>query len=310
MCIHHSDIGSRHRLDRRGFLRTSAAAGVLGALALAGSAPAHAEQSYPLPVESVSIQLYTLRELLDQDFDGVLARLAEIGYRTVEHPGLLHGKTPREFRTALDTHGLHATSGHHQIFPYDEAKWRQAIADAVTLGQRYMVESIPLFAIPSYFAQANLTTAELWHDYARQVNRAAALAADAGLEVGVHNHATEFRPLPDDPGRTGFDILLAETDPATVHFELDVYGPLTVGVDPVSVIARAPARFRQLHIKDMAADGSITDPGTGIIDFTRILREAHDLGVDIREYIIEQDNAGRGALLTAQRGYDLLSKRS
>ncbi|WP_220136481.1 TIM barrel protein [Streptomyces himalayensis] len=305
----------RELVSRRGFLKAGAAAAVLGTAGAVGTPTAFAasdsapQQQRPqrdkhrVPHEAVSIQLYTMRDLMDADLEATFAGLAAIGYRKVEQAGF-HGRTAREFKAALDAYGLHATSGHQSPYPYDESRWRKMIEDAYILGQRYMVEPLPAFIATGLFSPL-VPPSLAWGQYAQDLNKAAEQARIFGIEVGYHNHNPEFLPLPDDPSRTGYDILLAETDPGLVHFELDIYWAWRAGQDPVELLEAHPTRFRQFHVKDMDENGNITAPGTGVIDFARVFQAAADLG--ITEYIIEQDNAGQSAMETARLGFDLLS---
>ncbi|MFP1625237.1 TIM barrel protein [Streptomyces sp. 5K101] len=305
----------RALLGRRGFLKAGAAAAVLGTAGTAGAPSAVAapdavpqeqrpqRDKHRVPPEAVSIQLYTMRELMDADLDGTFAGLAAIGYRKVEQAGF-HGRTAREFKRALDAHGLRATSGHQSPYPYDESRWRKMIEDAFILGQRYMVEPLPAFIATGLVSPLSPPSLA-WGQYAHDLNKAAEQAGIFGIEVGYHNHNVEFLPLPDDPGRTGYDILLAETDPGLVHFELDLYWAWRAGQDPVELLEAHPTRFRQFHVKDMDENGDITAPGAGVIDFARVFQAAANLG--ITEYIVEQDNAGQNAMETARLGFDLLS---
>jgi sugar phosphate isomerase/epimerase len=322
---------------RRGFLKATAAAVAVAASAgLSGTAVAgpRARRELPavaagrlaqageprrVPHEAISYQLYTASSQLSADVEGTLRALAAIGFPKVEHAGHA-GRTPNGFRAALDGAGLTASSGHSNVpFPYDEAAWKKVLDDAVVVGQRAVVEPLPRFAVPGLIPgqilsrtpiglTSGVTPGLAWQQFAHTLNRAAAVAAPLGISVGYHNHDVEFAPLPDMPGRTAFDVLLAETDPALVHFEMDLYWVTFAGADPVRLLSEHPTRFRRLHVKDMAADGSITAPGTGVIDFARIFRAAADAGAPIVEYIVEQDNAGAKALETAQLGFDLLSR--
>ncbi|MPY98010.1 MAG: TIM barrel protein [Actinophytocola sp.] len=307
MCIGYragTPANMRELVGRRGFLKASAATALLGtALAHDGRGrPARRGPKHRVPRDEISIQLYTMRERMDQDMDAVFAGLAAIGYRKVEQAGF-HGRSAKEFKAALDAHGLRATSGHHSVFPYEETRWRKSIEDAVILGQRYMVEPLPAFIAAGLVTPVSPPSV-VWGRYAEQLNQAAEQASYYGIEVGYHNHNPEFLPLPDAPDKIGYDILLAETDPKLVHFELDVYWSWYAEKDPVELLRAHPSRFRQLHVKDMDENGEITAPGTGVIDFGRIFRAAADLG--ITEYIIEQDNAGQDAMRSARLGYELL----
>jgi sugar phosphate isomerase/epimerase len=317
-------------VGRRGFLRGGAAAAAgLVAAGLLKSAPATAQvrpaagaaaaeatgtteetdstEAGRVPLERASIQLYSLRSLMDADLDEVLRGLVQIGYARVEHAGF-HGRDAATFRERLDAAGLASTSGHQSLpWPWDELRWRRTVDAAYTVGQRSIVEPLPMFALPGMAMTdlARLSPSVVWGRFAESLNEAATIAKVYGIDVGYHNHDVEFRPL-GVGSETAYDILLAETDPELVHFELDLYWAWKAEVDPVELLDAHPSRFRKLHVKDMDADGNITFPGEGLIDFARIFAAAEANGVDITDFIIEQDNAGAQGMRCAQLGYELL----
>lgn len=264
-----------------------------------------------IPRDSISIQLFTLREL--PDLDATLHALASIGYRKVELAGF-GTRTAAQFKAALDRAGLRASSGHAGIpQPFDASVWRQRVADAVTVGQRYIVDpASPITYFPpdgDVSKIRGLTTVAAWQQYAEDLNRAGAIAREAGLRFGFHNHFWEFAALDDDSPLVGYDILLAETDPRLVHFQLDLYWSWFAHRDPVHLIAYAGERIRQFHVKDMRYVDhapTFTDPGTGVIDFARIFRAAGQPRA--HEYIVERDDAGAAALRTARTGYGFLRR--
>jgi sugar phosphate isomerase/epimerase len=319
MCSGHDDTASREevaRLSRRGFLRAAAAtAAVVGASgALAAPALAREEPGgsggggrHRVPPDQISIQLYTLRDQLAIDLEGTLAALAEIGYTRVEHAGFV-GRTVEEFKAALDAAGLRATSGHVQIpQPFDPAAWSASLADANTLGSKYIVH--PFFGIDFGTGEVVRETAP-WRAFARDLNRAGRMARDAGLRLGYHNHNWEFFRLTDDPSRTAYDVLADTTDPDLVHLQLDLFWAVRGARDPVDLIRQNKGRVLQYHVKDMNQAGSFEDPGQGLIDFARIFRHSDEAGV--KEYIVERDDAGTpprepaDALDTARVGYQFL----
>jgi sugar phosphate isomerase/epimerase len=316
MCSGHDDTASREevaRLSRRGFLRTAAATAAVVGTSGALAAPALAREDsggggrHRVPRDQISIQLFTLRDQLAIDLEGTLAALAEIGYTRVEHAGFV-GRTVEEFKAALDAAGLRATSGHVQIpQPFDPAAWSASLADANTLGSRYIVH--PFFGINFATGEVTRTTAP-WQAFARDLNRAGAMARDAGLKLGYHNHNWEFFRLTDDPSRTAYDVLTDETDPDVVHLELDLFWATRGARDPVDLIKENKGRILQYHVKDMNQAGSFEDPGQGLIDFPRIFEHSKTAGVV--EYIVERDDAGSpprqpaDALITAEVGYDYL----
>jgi sugar phosphate isomerase/epimerase len=299
-------------LGRRGFLRSgavaAAAAGVAGTTAASAATATAATVSagqHRISPDQISIQLYTVRDALTADPAGTLARLAAIGYTKVEAAGTA-GLTAAQFRALLDRNGIRATSGHFAIpQPFNETTWRATLADARTLGCRYVVH--PFFGVD---ANGPIRDAAVWAAFARDLNQAGRIARSAGFDFGYHNHHYEFFPLADGSGRRGYDILTATADPRMVHLELDLYWSWRGTADPVDVIRAHRGRVRQFHVKDMNIESGFTDPGTGLIDFRRIFAESDVAGV--REYIVERDDAGTGnrapadALDTAAVGYQFL----
>jgi sugar phosphate isomerase/epimerase len=317
MCTGHDDTASREevaRLSRRGFLRTAAAtaaavgtSAALATPALAGQADDGRPDKGRVPPDQISIQLFTLRDQLAIDFEGTIAALHAIGYTRVEHAGFV-GRTVQEFKAVLDANDIVSTSGHVLIpQPFNAAAWSASLADANTLGSTYIVH--PFFGINFATGEVTRTTAP-WRAFAQDMNRAGRMARDAGLKLGYHNHNWEFFRLTDDPSRTAYDVLTAETDPDLVHLEMDLFWVTRGARDPVDLIKENKGRVLQYHVKDMNQAGSFTDPGQGLLDFPRIFEHSKTAGVV--EYIVERDDAGTSprlpadALTTAEVGYDFL----
>ncbi|GAA3343623.1 sugar phosphate isomerase/epimerase [Amorphoplanes nipponensis] len=256
-----STVSRRHLLGA-----AAAGAAAVGASAvLASPAEAGGRRLARVPRDKISVQLYTLRNQLAIDLPASLAELAEIGYTRVEHAGFV-GRTATEFRAALDAAGLRATSGHVGIpQPFNASTWQAALEDALIVGNKYIVH-------PYFGTGANgqpIRDGSVYRAFARDLNKAGALARRAGLSFGYHNHHNEF--LPQDGGRrTGYDILTRETDPGLVHLEVDLYWAFRGAHDPVDLIHANRGRIRQVHVKDLAVSGSFEDPGAGLIDFGRI----------------------------------------
>ncbi|MET0423606.1 MAG: sugar phosphate isomerase/epimerase [Actinoplanes sp.] len=293
-------------LNRRQLLGAAAATGAAAALTVPGTASAGGSSSRGrVPRDQISVQLYTLRNQLAIDLPGSLAELARIGYKRIEHAGFV-GRTAAQFRAALDTAGLRATSGHVGIpQPFDAATWQRALEDANIVGNKYIVH--PFFG---QGATGPIRDAAVYRAFAADLNKAGALARRAGLEFGYHNHHAEFlRQTGTD--LTGFDILTRETDPRLVHLEVDLFWAFRGAHDPVDLIKELRGRIRQVHVKDLDVSGSFADPGAGLIDFGRIFERSREAG--LIEYIVERDDAGspprtpEQALDTARVGFDYLA---
>jgi sugar phosphate isomerase/epimerase len=282
------------QLSRRDFL------GALGALALG---PGMMEANRPIArspnyLTRIGIQLYTVREILQQDFEGTLAALAGIGITEVELYSGLYERKAKDIRAILDRHGLSAPSGHVGL-PDLTDTLQQTIDNARALGQQYVVvASFP----------AEMHTVAGYTGAARALNAAGPKLRAAGLTLGFHNHADEFVPLEGERGpsgapRIGYDILLEQTDPSHVVMELDIYWIRKGRRDPLDYFARYPGRFHMLHVKDMAADGSMVDVGAGTTDWKAIFRQAHAAGV--RHYFLEHDEP-KDPIAFARTGYQYL----
>ena len=106
--------------------------------------------------------------------------------------------------------------------------------------------------------------------------------------MAYHNHDFEFDTFGGDT--PGYDVMLQETDPDLVDFEMDLFWVTHAGYDPVAYFERYPGRFSLFHVKDRAADGAMTSVGAGAIDFARIFEHAEQAGLE--HAFVEHDNPG------------------
>ena len=290
-------------LSRRSFLVTAGAAAtglVTGCRqsVATGQAPAAA----PARLDRIGVQLYSVRDQMQKDFTGTLERVARIGFTGVEFAGY-YNQSPQQVRAVLDRLGLRAPSSHVglDLLQKDLAGQIQA---ARTIGHEYL--TVPALMEP---LMGQAVAADYWSRTAAEFNRIARALKAEGIGFAYHNHAFEFEPLPD--GRTGFDVLLAETDPALVQFELDLFWATFAGRDPVEMFRHHPGRYAMWHVKDMrgvaearregaaatggamqkmqAASARLAAVGTGEIDFRRVFAEASTAG--LRHFFVENDAA-------------------
>jgi sugar phosphate isomerase/epimerase len=232
---------------------------------------------FPLPLDRLSrigLQLYTIRGLLKQDFEGTLTRIAAIGYREVEFTGY-QDHTPREVRAVLDRHGLDAPSAH---VPFEslEDGWDVVLQAARIVGHRYVVVA--------WIPQDRRRSLDDWKRIGERFNRAATACRAAGLQFAYHNHSYEFEAL---EGRLPYDVLVEGTDAGLVQLELDFFWATKGGADPLVYFARFPDRFPLVHVKDMTAGGDMVDVGKGVIDWRRLFARRAEAG--IRHYFVEHD---------------------
>ena len=256
--------------DRREFIGLVTAATAAAAIPRRLMAWAPADH-----LDRIGVQLYTVRKALAQDFDGTLARLAQIGFSEVEFAGY-HGKTPAQVRDALERNHLDAPASHVALEEL-ETRWESAAAAAKEVGHQWLVVA--------WIDAARRKTLDDYKRVGEVFTRIGTQARAAGLRFAYHNHAFEFAPL---EGRVPYDVLLESTDPSVVEFELDLYWITDGGGDPLAYFARWPGRFPLVHVKDKAVDGSMADVGAGRIDWKAILHRHKEAG--IRHYFVEHDN--------------------
>lgn len=238
---------------------------------------------------AMGIQLYTLRNEIEKDPRGVIGSIAAAGYKKVETYGYGSGKffglTVQEFGQLLKDNRLNSPSGHYSPGKFlfangngDDVK--ELIEVAKVLGHEYIV-------IP-HLPENERKTADQYKKLAERMNQAGELCKAARLQLGYHNHNFEFITL--EGGQHGFDILLSQTDPALVKFEMDIYWVVRAGYDPIDLISKHPGRFPMWHVKDMSKidRDENTEIGNGSIDFKKIFAVSRLSG--LRHFYLEQEN--------------------
>ena len=269
--------------DRRDFL---AAAGA-GALALTLPGPLLARSRDQLG--DIGVQLYTVRTLLEKDFDGTLAQIAKIGYKEVEFAGY-YDRKPDALRKQLDTLGLAAPSAHVGLDALRN-DWSRTLDDAETMGHDFLVVA--------WLDEKDRSTLDALRSTIALFNKAGEEATRRGIGFAYHNHDFEFSRIDD---RMPYDVLLAECDPDNVLFEMDLFWITKGGQDPVTYFDQYPGRFPMVHVKDMGAGQQMTDVGAGRIDWARIFSKHEDAG--IQHYFVEHDEpADPMATVTASYRY-------
>jgi sugar phosphate isomerase/epimerase len=202
----------------------------------------------PMAVQT-SIQLFTLRESMESDVEGVLGKVAACGFVAVE-PYDFVDKASR-LASALQAAGLSAPTGHaFLVSPSfvrpDGGATSTAVPDlhsvfeaAASLGMQTVID--PYTAPDAWSKRESIAS------IAEGLNRAAEVAAEYGLSVGYHNHAHEIEATFD--GVTGLELLAERLDPKVV-LEVDLYWVARAGADVPSVVSRLGDRVRAVHVKD------------------------------------------------------------
>ncbi len=254
--------------------------------------------------EYVGLQLYSLRNELDKDVPGTLAKAKQMGFRQVEVYNL-HGLSALDFRLQLEKYNLHCTS-HMVSYEMLRDKMKQVISNAKTLGASYVV--CPW--IPHQVGTFSLTEME---QAVKDFNEFGKKLKAQGLQFCYHIHGYEFNRYQEE---TLFDYMVAHTDPQFVNFEIDVYYVTLAGADPVALMQKYPSRFQLIHLKDVkmaTPERNMTGKapvewsvsiGTGKVNFQAVLQQAQQIG--IKHYYVEDESPD--ALQQIPQSLDYISK--
>jgi len=253
----------------------------------------------------IGIQLYSLRNEFSKGVEKVISEVSKAGYKTVETYGYsvekgFWGLSPKEFKALLDKYKLESPSAHLDFGTWektqDDTILEGYINAAKIVGQTYII--VP-YINPEFFKS------EEWvKGFAAKLNRAGEIVKKAGLKLAYHNHAFEFEQF---GSKTGYDILLENTNKDLVEFEIDLYWAVRAKQDVIALFKKHPGRFTMWHIKDMSKTDATknTEIGNGSIDFTPFFKEARLAG--LKHTYVEQENFDIDPYESIQKSFNFLN---
>lgn len=250
-----------------------------------------AETNY---LKSIGLQLWTVRNQMEEDQQATLKAVADAGYRQVELMNVLGSidiaKTARDL-------GLDVTSAFidWQSVGNPDAdgapKFDEILDKARELKLKHLVFG--------YIGKGHRETANHFKGHAERANAAGEKCKAAGIQLCYHNHSFEFAPLENET--TGFDIFVDEFDKDLVKFEVDVFWVKIGGRDPFATMKALKGRMSQVHLKDLMKGSEVQhdegkvpheafkELGAGSIKMKRVLNMAKKLGVE--QCHVEQDQS-------------------
>ena len=239
----------------------------------------------------LGLQLYSLRESFKTNVVGTLDKIKALGFTEIEGGGD-YGLGLETFNALLRERGLKMASvgaGYESM--------KKDVGAAVARARAFGVKFVMCSWIPH--PESGFTETEA-RRAAADFNVWGAAFKDAGITFAYHPHGFEFRPLTNGTGLTPFDILVQETKPELVSFEMDVFWVTLPGQDPTKLLAKYPNRWVMMHLKDLRrgaptgihtghAPASDDVPlGTGQVDWPAVLKQAAAMGV--KHYFIEDES--------------------
>lgn len=236
----------------------------------------------------IGLQLYSVRQDMNEDAKATVAKVGEMGYKFVEAAGYSDGKfygmSPTEFKELCEVNGLDFLGSHTGRHLPDSANWDETMAWWDECIDAHAVAGVTWIVKPS-MGQTGYNSLEGLKRTCEYFNLIGEKCNAKGIRFGYHNHANEFTT--ELEGKPVYDWMLELTDPDKVMFQLDLYWIIEGGKDPLDYFSRYPGRFEVWHIKDKEEVGA-----SGEIDFERIFAERKKSGaqygiVEVEEYNFE-----------------------
>lgn len=209
------------------------------------------------------LQLYSIRDITPDDFEGALKKVAEIGYKMVEPAGFF-GHDAETVAGWLEKYGLSACGTH--------TGWQAVAEDFDATVKYHKTIGAKNIIIPG----ADLTTKAKLDDFIDMINTFQPKVEKEGLNLLYHNHSHEF--LPNSEGI----ITHAELENRTkILFEIDTYWAFNAGLDPIELLDRLKDRTTMIHLKDGLKGGKGKYLGQGEAPVAQVCKKASSLGMDI-----------------------------
>jgi sugar phosphate isomerase/epimerase len=258
-------------------------------------------KNQPQQMKAIALQLYSLRDAMNVSPDATIDSIGKMGYAAIEaanyNDGKFYGKTPAEFKDAVESAGMQVLSSHTCKLLSDEelagkdftaalAWWNEAIDAHLAAGMQYVV--CPWLSVPKTIADL-----QTYCDYFNQVGK---LCKERGLLFGYHNHSHEFALV---EGQRMYDYMLEHTNADYVFFEMDVYWAVRGGQSPVDYFNKYKGRFKLLHIKDDKELGE-----SGMVGFDAIMRSLDAAGT--QHLVVEVENYNYAPIESVRRSLKYL----
>lgn len=228
----------------------------------------------------IAVQLYTLREFTKtpEDLKNTFHRVKSMGYNAVQVSGI-GPMDPQIVKDAADYEGLTICATH---IGFD--RLQNDLNNVISQHKLWNCRYVGIGSMPeSYRADR-----EGYQRFAREASEYGRLLAKEDLTLIYHNHNFEFRKYDKV---TGMDILLQESDPAALQFELDTYWVQAGGADPLQWIKKVKGRMEVVHFKDMAVNDHnqqiMAEVGEGNLNWADIISACREIGA--KWFAVEQD---------------------
>lgn len=238
--------------------------------------------TYKRKLPALGIQLYMVKEDMENDVQGTLTQIGNLGYTQIEsfggNKGIFWGTSNKSFNDLCVDNGLSLISSH---YAGDSEGYEKTAAQAAEIGMKYLI----------YPWKGPQKSIDDFKRIADEFNGYGAICKKNGLRFAYHPHDYPYKPV---DGQLPINVLLDNTDKDLVDFEMDFYYTVTEGQDPEAYIKKYQPRFRLCHMRDVlkerlpagSKEESACDLGKGIINYPHLLSTALDNGMEY--FFVEQ----------------------
>lgn len=236
------------------------------------------------------VQLYSLRHEIAIQPEQTLRTIPGLGFKGVELAGD-YGWHVDRWRSILNETGLTVVASHQGLEAL-ENNLAERISFHRALGTSHLI-------VPG-LNPSERQSADGYRGVAKRLNVIGSALRSEGFALSYHNHDFELTELATNfsPFRCGMDVLLAETDPAIVSFEIDTFWIEYAGLNAAEFIRNNASRVALIHAKDMRRrDRRDVPVGQGDVDFPAVLPLC-----SANEWPVVVEYEGRDALNALRQG--------
>ena len=231
------------------------------------------------------LQMYSVRDITKDDLPGAVAKVAQMGYKLIEFAGFF-GHTAEEVNKMLADNGVKVSGTHTGL--------AELLNDYEGTVAFHKAINNPIYIIPGH----DLSTKEKVDQFIEDVNRLQPMLKAEGIEMGFHNHSSEF--LPNKDGVIFYDELVSRT---SLLLEIDTFWAYAAGKDPIALMEQYKDRLRLIHIKDGYQNGEGKPLGQGTAPVADVYKKAVELSIPM---VVESETLTPDGLTEAKICFEYL----
>jgi len=261
------DWAEKDTLSRRGFMQYGA-----GALAVLCLPLSKVLGKTKIPI---ALQLYSVRNECQKDFEKTVAAVAKMGYRGVEFAGYFD-RTANQVKDMLNANGLKCAGTHIQLNALIGDELKKTVEFNRVIQNKFLI-------VPS-LPEARRGTKQAWLETAKLFNELAEKVKPYGMQVGYHNHTAEFKPM---DGEIPMELFAGNTNKDVIT-QLDIGWATAAGADPAAFLKKYPGRALTVHVKEYSSKNREAFIGEGEVNWN-VVFQVCETAAGTEWYVVEDE---------------------